>query len=112
MRDEMTHRGHSDTQSESSFLTPIQGRLQGVLVASNRTPHAKRLIPKGNLLAEKSQGRFSFRNVLIQVPKQCHQALPSLHVSASSVCGLILTLFVGARCLPASLVSRPPRAEL
>lgn len=61
-----------------------QGLLQGVLVASNRKTNPTKLLPR-DLLAEKSEGRSCFRNVLIQLLQQCPQALPSLHAPASSM---------------------------
>ena len=72
-------------------------RVFWLQVTENST--RKRLMPKETWLTEKSEGRSCFRNVLIQVLKQCHQALPSLHVSASSMGILDLRLLVGARWL-------------
>lgn len=53
------------------FLTPSQGFLQGVLVASNWKSSSKRLMPKRGLLAENSDIRSYFRIVWIQVLKPC-----------------------------------------
>lgn len=63
--------GSHEIHSESDFLTPSQGFLQGVLVTSNRKPNQKRLMPKEGLLAENSDARAYFRIVLMQVFKPC-----------------------------------------